>query len=408
MIIATRDGDVHVRDVSLGSLMALNGIPLRGDAGAYASASDVAGLPAVQQAIRIASESIAKLTLAVWRGKEPNRGLVEATWQARFFASPPNERGDTWFYTWEATEASLTARNNAYWLKSHDLLTGRVNRVQLWHPDGVRVRWNRDAHRAEYQLLLENGSWSDWLTSAEVLHFRKGAPSPGAVVAPSPLELHRRAWSIALEKQRAEQSVYSRGNKKTVAVVYPETITPDQVGRWREIYLDGQADSDVKVFGGNPRVETIGLSFEDLQFVETQQFSIEDIGRMLGVPPSLLWAASPKGDKPLTPEHEEDRWFRYGSEPRRTRIEQSILVDPDFFGVGARDYPMFIGAPIRADRDTEVRSYVSLVQAGIIVPDSAAEALGFPHLPNGLGQIPQITPVGGAPNEAPTQAPAGE
>lgn len=399
MILATPQGNVQ-RDVSLASLMAMEGIPLRGQPGATATPNDIAGLPAFQQAIRIAAEAIAKLTLGVWRGPEPDRAPVTATWQARFFANPPNERGDTWFYTWEGTEASLTARNNAFWLKSHDLLSGRVNRIQLWHPDAVGFRWNRQAARAEYRLAQDDGTWSDWLTSAEVLHFRKGAPAPGAILAPSPLELHRRTWATALEKQRAEQRVYSKGNKKTVAVVFPETITPDQAKRWREVYLEGQEDSDVKVFGGGPAIQTIGLSFQDLQFIETQQFSIEDVGRILGIPPSLLWASlGTHGDKPLTPEHEEDRWFRYGTEPRRTRIEQAILVDPDFFGVGARDYPLFAAGHVRADAKTESDILVHEVQAGILLVDEARAIRGLGPLPNGLGQIPQITPVGGAPNE---------
>jgi hypothetical protein len=38
------------------------------------------------------------------------------------------------------------------------------------------------------------------------------------------------------------------------------------------------------------------------------------------------------------------------------------------------------------------------VQSGILLIDEARHILGYDPLPGGVGQIPQITPVGGAPN----------
>jgi hypothetical protein len=52
----------------------------------------------------------------------------------------------------------------------------------------------------------------------------------------------------------------------------------------------------------------------------------------------------------------------------------------------------------------------SQIQAGTLLPDEARADNGRPPLPDGLGQIPQVTPVGGAPNPAPlpTAEPAPE
>jgi HK97 family phage portal protein len=410
VILAGRNGsNVEVRDVSLGSLMELNGMQLRSGSsmGGSASASEIAGLPAFQQGIRIAAQSIAKLELGVWRGPEENRERVRTTWQSRFFANPPSQ-WCTWMELWEATEGSLTARNNAFWHKSYDLLTRRVAQVEIKHPDDVRVRWNRQERRPEYSIHVD-GAWSEWLTSYEVLHFRVGFPSPGALLAPSPIEMHRRQWATMLAKERAAASVYDRGSMRATAVVFPDSVSDEQAKRFKETFIEtgGEGDSPIKVFGGNPRIEQIGLSFQDQQFVETQQYSLFDVGRILGVLPSLLFAAMAHGgDKPITPEHEEDRWSRYGLEPRRARIEQKIASDPAFFGPGARDYPWFYASRPRSDAKTESEMLVREVQAGIRLPDEARSPLGLPDLPDGQGKIPQITPVGGAPNDvpAPTEA----
>jgi len=402
MILKTSQGNLERRDVSLGSLMTLNGIPLRGAASSSASPREVAGLPAFQQGIRMAALAVAKREFAVWVGQAAERARVTSTWQARFFASRPNER-DTWFYVWEATEASITGQNNGFWLKSHDLVSGRVNRIEVVHKENVEARWNAADHRPEYRVRLDDGAWSDWLTSAEVLHFRVGSPAPGAIMAPTPLELHLPALANAVAKMKAESRVYDKGNQRTSAIVFPETITPDQAKRWREVYLEagGESDSNVKIFGGGAKVEPIGLTFFEQQFLESLVFSVEDVGRILNVPPSLLWSAQPRGgDKPITPEHEEDRWFRYGVEPRLRRLEQAVNADPDFFGSGARAYPEFVSPRPRGDAKTESDMLVHEVQAGILLPDEARAERGLPPLPDGQGQIPQIVPVGGAPNPA--------
>lgn len=394
MIAKTRHGDVAIvqRDATLGSLMEMAGIPTRGGSGASVTRTEVAGLPAWTQAIRIAAEAIAKHRMRVWRGEDGDRRMVTTTWQARFFAGQPNE-WYSWFQAWEWTEASLTARWNAYWVKEHDAAE-RVSAIYVVHPDSVEARWNAQTREPEYRVEL-GGSRSSWLTRREVLHFRVGHPGPGQLVSPTPIEAHRKAWSAAIARQGAEAEFYGDGSRRTVAVVFPGDVTPEQAERFRRLYLSGSS-SKVKVFGGNPRIETIGLSLADQQFVESQSFSIDDVGRILGVPPSLLWAASKESAKPLTPEHEEDRWVRYGLEPRRQRIEQTIAHDPSFFGPGARDYPAFHVRRVRGDALTESDMVVHEVQAGIRTPNEGRAELGLPPHPD--GDILQITPVGGAPN----------
>jgi HK97 family phage portal protein len=400
MIVRGRHGNVAIqsRDANLGAFLKAEGLSRSGSE-TVVNAKEVAGLPAWKQAIRIASEAIAKHRLRVWRGEDADRRRVTGSWQARFFAGQPNERY-SWFYAWECTEASLTARSNAYWLKTSD--GNRVSDIYVVHPDLVDVRWNKDLHRAEYRITLETGKWTDWLTSAEVLHFRVGFSSPGSLLAPSPIEEHRRTWATSLAKTKAEEKQYTKGLAKTVAVVFPEKVTEEQAKHWRDVYIGSESTleegSQVKVFGGDPRIETIGLSLQDAQFVESQAFSIYDVGRILGVPPSLLWAATAGDDKPITPEHEEDRWTRYGLEGRRMRIEGTIQSDPSFFGPGARDYPMFDWKRVRSDAITESRMLVTEVQSGILLPDEARAELGLPPLPDGAGQIPQVVPVGGMQN----------
>lgn len=397
MILSTRHGNVEARDATLGALMKASGVEMRSGS-SHVSERDVRGIPAWTQAVRIASESIAKHEMAVWRGKGIDRRQVTSTWQARLFAGMPNQEGCSWFSVWEATEASLTGRHNAVWRLFLNG-AGQAEQVEFVHPDCVRAKIDRKTGETSWQIRMMSG-WVD-IDPREILHFKVGHVDPGAVWAPSPVEMHRKSLATFLARTDGEARMWDRGSMKSIAVVFPGDVTPEQGQAWKDVYLGPggvQTDDQVKVFGGDPRIESIGLSMHDAQYVEALGLGTYDIGRMLGVMPSLLWAAMKDGDKPLTPEHEEDRWCRHGLSGRRMRIEETIRACPTLFGAGSRDYPKFLAPVVTGDRMTEAERALKLVQGGIIVPDTAAVELGYPELPEGLGKIPQVVPVGGAPN----------
>jgi hypothetical protein len=113
--------------------------------------------------------------------------LASSSWQARLFAGQPNGR-ESWFDVLEQLEASLTARNNGYWLKTFDAAVSR--RCER----STRTRSRRGGTgpgQPEYRIHRPSGQWTEWIGPESLLHFRVGYPEPGCIVAPSPLELSR-------------------------------------------------------------------------------------------------------------------------------------------------------------------------------------------------------------------------
>jgi hypothetical protein len=91
--------------------------------------------------------------------------------------------------------------------------------------------------------------------------------------------------------------------------------------------------------------------------------------------------------------------LRFGLGPDLHRIEDGLSSDEQLFPPGAQTYPLFnTDGFVRGDVQTESTILIGEVQAGIRTPDEARAARGLPPLPDGVGAIPQITPVGGAPN----------
>ncbi len=410
MILASRAGrNVRTTFADLGIQArppALNG------AGVAATTTTAVGIPAVQQAVRIAAEAVAALEIGVYRGPLDQRERVTTVWQARLFAGPPCEFQTAYAFR-ELLEESLTYRNNAFVWKTSDPSTGRVVEMVGLHPDQVQVRVKNGrpifmvSVGPGYFDPVGNGNGTYTVGPDVVLHIR-GFGGAGRMLAPTPIELHREALGSALAKIAHEGSTYARGASIGLAVTYPESMNAQKARAWRELwqetYEGPQNAGKTAVLGGGATIQPIGLTMVDAQFVESMAMSVEEVARIFNVQASLLGAGR-VADKPVTPEHEQDRWLRYGLGPRLSRIESAFAADPQLFGPGSRVYPMFASPAVRGDLLTEAEVSLKKVQSGQWTPDEARAKDGMPPLPGGIGAIPQIVPVGGAPNPVPTPAP---
>lgn len=406
MILRARGGDRALRAFEMPSMSrvaaaAYGGVAVTGDA--------AAGLPAFDEAVRIASEAVASLRLAVWTGAGVDRRRVTNGWQAAFFdGTGPNPDQPSWFEFWELVESSLTARRNAYIWRTID--RGRV--VALWglHPDQVEV-----CGPGQYRVTMGAGGANPMgvqgVKSFEVhrdviLHI-KGPGGAGRDVAPSPIETFRRTFGAAIAQEVWQEGLYTRGTGSGVILSFPRETTKNQATEAKDLWESTGAgvtnSHGTRVVSGGATVTRVGLNAEDTAFVEAVGLSVEQIARITGVPASLI--GSDGGTKPISPEHELTRWQRYGLNPRLLRIEANLRADPYLFGPGAGFYPQFDNPdPVRGDRLTEDQIIHQKVQDGRLLIDEARALEGRPPLPNGVGQIPQVVPVGGAPNPEPPPA----
>jgi HK97 family phage portal protein len=432
MILATRHGAREIRAFP----QTMSNPPSRSAAG-YASgqvrvdAAAAAGLPAVDAAIRGASEAVACLTLRVWRGEGTERRRVTTTWQARLLAQSRPNPAQTWFELWETLEASMTARRNAFLWR--DVADGRA--VGLWalHPDQVAVGVDDRDGSPRYRVMV-GGGWIDPTRSAgrnpllveagpDVVLHAKGPGGGGTLVAPSPVEVFRASLGAAIAQQASQEAFYSRGTAGGHVIVFPQDLPARAVREAKALWDESNAGvgnaHGTRVLSGGATITPVTVSQSDAQFVETAQLSIDDAARIFQWPASLIGGGAGVGQRgaPLSPEHEMTRMVRYCLTPRLRRWEAILAADPVLFGPGSRDYPAFDREGlIRADVQSQSAADAQLVQAGILLVDEARALRGQPPLPNGWGQIPQIIPVGGTafgvpdPNVAPpvTSDPGGQ
>lgn len=413
MIVRGRGGgEVVMRTANLSALTEVLGGKSR--AGVPVNAWTVGGIPAFTRAVRIAAEAVASLQMRVWRGVFPNRSAVDSVWQARLLRGPLSTV-QTRFQFFETIEESLSKRGNAYVWKNIDPVTQRVMELVALHPDQVYPVLT-SAGTVEYQVQVSpfyvdptgqgNGFYT--VTTKTMLHIR-GHGDGGQLLAPSPIQLYADSLGVGIAKLRHEAQTYSRGAALRLAIQFPSSMNAEQAQSFRDQWqasYEGTDAMSTAVVGGGGEIKPIGLSMADTQFIESQNFGVSEAARIVGIPVSLLDGGEKGGAKPTTPEWEQMRWLMYGLGPRLERIESAFLADPWLFGPSASVYPAFDTQRfIRGDLTTEANIALTKVQSGQWLVDEARQLDDMPPLADGAGQVPQIVPVGGAPNPIPPSPP---
>lgn len=417
MLIRTRGGLVQYRDSNNTLSMVTGPTVQQGldtavlSAGMNVTSDTARSLPAVTAAVRVAAEAIANLDLGVWTGDPTDRVQVPNAWQAKLFANPNDQQ--TPFDFRQTIEESLTYRGNAFLWKLKDPRTGRVVGLYALHPDQVRVFYPpkpQGRGNVEFYVGVVAGmvdpmekGYAFYRVGRETITILRGFGSGGQVLAPSPVTLFKQQLGVGLAKMNHEASLYSRGTSSKLAITFPGNLTQEQADRWRKLFEEaysGPANANkALIVGGGASIHPIGLTLEDAQYIESVQFDVDQISRIFNVQASLIGGGiQGRGSaSPLTPEHEQDRWLRYGVLPRMRRIENALVSDPDLFPTGSPYYPMFDANNfLRGDLQTEAQIAVTKVQAGIWTINEARAMEGRPPVPG--GDVPQLTPVGGAPN----------
>jgi HK97 family phage portal protein len=345
--------------------------------------------------------------MRIWRGEGPIREKVANTWQSRLFRGGPNPTQDA-FQFWETVQTSLDYRNIAYIWKSKDA-TGRV--IMLWalHPDQVSPQRAARSREIVYTATFPDnfvcpmecdGLGSVTVDSSTILRI-VGRGGMGQLIPSTPIALFRSSLANIIAKQDYESALYANGALGGLGVEFPAGVSKDQADKWREGFDSTHAGvknaGRTKVVGGGAKLQQIGMTQRDAQFVEAANLSVMDVSRIFRVPAWFL-GVTQATDKPITPEHEQQRWLQHGLNPRMTRIESAINADPDLFPAYETYAGFDTAGMVRGDLATEAEISHKKVQAGIWLPDEARAKDGLPPLPDGVGMIPQIVPVGGAPN----------
>lgn len=405
MIVTTRDGGRRQARVANLTPFMIDQIGVPNAANVVVSPTTISGIPAYNRAVRIAAEAVASLRMKVWRGEGLQRRAVDTVWQAKLFKDALNPCQSR-FNFWEMTETSLSKRGNAYWWVNSDPTTKRATEIYALHPDQVMPVYTTGG--IEYNVVVASqfvdptGQGFGFYTKDEstILHIRS-FDSYG-LISPSPVQVYRESLGVRVAQLKYEGNVYGRGAALRGVVTLPAGTDKKAADEWRDMWRSTyeSGGETTGILGGGATFSPVSMSMADAQFIESQQFGIAECARIVGITATLLDEGGTRSPStPLSPEHEQMRWFRYGLNPRLERIESAMTNYPVLFPPQSSVYPAFDSENfIRGDLITEDAIAHQRIQDGRLTPDEWREANGLPPHPDGLGAIPQVVPVGGGAN----------
>lgn len=364
------------------------------------------GLSVFGGAIRLVSGVIASATIQVFQGRGGQKRPRPDSWQQGLFNQPWLE-GSDFDWLWDIA-AALEACENAVLQK----MKARGKVTELIPVDMDRVDIYRDRQTGEKVIAVRrpNGQMDKYSTS-DMLHIRgQTVKGGGGVAGVSKVWQHRDPIGAMLAAQHFEGSYYRNHQRPDLALLFPQGVTQKQANEWRDSWTTeyGGADNFGKALplGGGATIQTIPINLRDAQFLEARQMSIEDGARIIDVHPLMLGHAPDRLQGPALAAV-RDFFLHVQMPPRIIRIAKALQADPD---MGFTDglYPLITLDDLAfLDPLTLAQVEHERIQDGTLLADEARGRRGEPPLPPipdnpalTPGMVPQLTPVGGAPNPA--------
>ncbi len=320
--------------------------------------------------VRVLSETIASLPLKLKRRDGDSRMSAEDHPLFGLLADQPNDVMTS--FEWrELMQAHLLLRGNAY---SYIVRVGQGSRRRIaeilpLHPDYVKVLVGSKATDISYEFHSATGV--EKIAPQDMLHIR-GLGDNG-IVGKTPVEYFRNSIAAALAAERHGAKVFANGARPS-GILYAEGNVADDVKarlkeQWQESY-GGENAMKTAFLEGGVRFEPLSWKNEDMQYLETRRFQVEEICRWFNVP-TVLVQHSDKASTYASAEQFFLSFSKFSVTPWVVRWEKAMKR-----GLLTEDerktlYPAFSLAGLeRADIKTRYESYAIGRQWGWLTPNA--------------------------------------
>lgn len=352
------------------------------ESGVSVSESSVLGISAVWRGISLISQTLAQLPMRTLR----DTGDGQRQRMTSFLDNPGGPGGATSFEWRETVFCHLLLHGNAYLAHIYGG-AGQLIALMPLHPLCVRIEMPSPDDREQpkggkwFIVTLIDGTRErfDGNTLTHVMGL-----SLDGIKGLSIIEIARQSLGTAIAGDRAAASMFGKG--LTVAgMVTPAEDDPD----WEDPdFIKGEINSaltgvenqgKVAVIARKLKFQQMQMSAEDAQFLQSRQFSIEEIARWLGVPPFELMQTDKQTSWGTGIEAQQRGLGRTVLAPWATRLEQrlsrllspTLFVEIDFAGLE------------RPDPKTEIELLLSEIDGGLITVNEARSIRNLPPVEGG-------------------------
>lgn len=353
-------------------------------------------LSAVYGVARLLANDIGGLPLHVFRSVDGGRRRVPVSEPAWVDQPNPNDPNETGADHRAQVVASMVLAGDGF-VMANPQVGPDVVELHVLKPDSVSVK--RAGDGAPIYLLSDGPTKaSTALTAAQCLHvplFRL----PGEPRGLSPIEAMRRGIGRGIAAEEAGARLFSQGSLISGLVEYPrEAGEPDETQVKEVLRGLNRRHRGVRnawVMGaltGGATFHELSMKPRDAQAIETEEWTLEQFCRLLGVPPSMVGSQKPGAVAYASVEQRSIDYVVHAVVPLVIRLEKAYqrLLGPNLY------IKLNVAALMRGDVATRANFYRIALQNKWMTRD---EVRVFEDLePMGLGFLE--TPINTPPEQS--------
>ena len=322
---------------------------------------------AVYACVRILAEAIASLPLSVYQttglGKEK---AIHHNLYHLLHDEPNSEM--TSFVFRETLMSHLLLWGNAYGQIIRDQ-NGKVLALYPLLPNKMSV--NRDSRGNIYYVYTRDsdetsslaGYGEFYLSDHEVLHI----PGLGfdGIIGYSPIAMAKNAIGMSLATEEYGASFFANGATPGGVLEHPGIVKDPQRVResWNSVYQGTKNAHKVAVLEEGMKYQSIAISPEQAQFLETRKFQINEIARIFRVPPHMVGDLEKSSFSNI--EQQSLEFVKYTLDPWVTRWEQAMQKALLLPGEKSQYFIKFnVDGLLRGDYQSRMNGYAIARQNG--------------------------------------------
>lgn len=396
------------------------------DMGATLGPEQAIGAPAILSVIRFISQAVGLIPFNVLRDTDPSANIRERaveTWQWNLLNRRPAPPPVTPFNLKADIAANFCGFGNAYLRKFKPTTvvprfsgqTPRVTELMSLHGGSVSVKragadGQQSAPVPNGAIYFEDstGTTNVARSTSDIIHIRSFSIDKDGLTGVSPITACRTFVSASLKRGQFDERHLTNGLFPGLAIEFPRGMSEEQAARWLDV-IDQKHKGSGKAgkaigYPNGANVTPLQISLQDALFADMTRLTMEQACSLYQVP---LIFFSTVIRRPITDDdYRHFTAFCLGPVLRATT--EALIADDDLFKPGVDDDLLVkpdSSALIEMDPLKKAQIEHTKIQDGTLLVDEVRGDDGMPPLPpipkdwqETPGMIPQITPVGAAPN----------
>lgn len=249
----------------------------------------------------------------------------------------------------DQTITSLASTGNAYWRIVRDS-SDQVRALPVLNPLDVVIKTDSFGRVTGYEYR------GDTFRPSEIKHLVLRR-IPGSVKGLGPIQAAQEELRGVIDTRDYATTVLTSGGQPTGILTSEQVLTPEQAKQYKDRFNETSgAKNGVAVLGQGMTYSPVFLSPKDVQFIESQQFSVATVARMFGIPSSLMLV--PLEGKTQTYANVEQDWLGY---VRFTWMDYGVEIEDALSDMlpGRQRARFNIESLLRADTTTRYAAYSS-------------------------------------------------